>query len=221
MSFWPLARRITEELQVAQARGPLLEIGAGDGSFSARLSSLGLSLHLLDRAYPPAPAGFSALAADATQLPFKDKSLQAVVMANLLRQLRVREARQTLREVQRCLVEGGRVLVLEDHPKGRGKAEKNYRCALTLLAEAQVDRAAATVSPEQVRSLFRPSFGLPQWEAIEENEEEVRAPRAPLEWLFRSGHSPREVEALAHSVQEHGMRYGRYFCQIYRPASVG
>jgi hypothetical protein len=29
------------------------------------------------------------------------------------------------------------------------------------------------------------------------------------------------VEALAHSVQEHGMRYGRYFCQIYRPASVG
>jgi len=219
MSFWPLETRITEELRTAQARGPLVEIGAGEGNFSARMNSLDLHPFLLDRAYPPHPAGYIALAADAAQLPFPTHSLQAVVMANLLRQLDTRTAGRTVDEVHRCLGDGGQVFVLEDHPKGKTPAERNYRHALQLLAEAQQDRAAATISPEGVRSLFKRRFGLPQWETILQNEEVVHTPRAPIEWLFRSGYAPRQVEALARKVEEEGMSYGRYWCQIYRASS--
>ncbi|HEX9641432.1 MAG TPA: methyltransferase domain-containing protein, partial [Candidatus Krumholzibacteria bacterium] len=84
MSFWPLAKSLTDLLVASRALGPLVELGCGRGEFARRLEALGLPIVLLDRdrnALSVARAlSLSAGAACGTvqELPLQDASVGAI-----------------------------------------------------------------------------------------------------------------------------------------------
>jgi hypothetical protein len=224
MSFWPLARRIVEELAAGARLGPLVELGAGDGGLTRRLEELDLHPLLLDRRYPPAPRRRGALAGDVLRLPLADDRVGAIVLGNVLRQLSGSERRLLAGEARRCLRGGGRMVVLEDDPRVRTAAERNYRDCLALLGEADPTRRVATLAPDRARRSLAPVLGPPRSEGEGANEEPVLRPEIPLAWLAArsAGAAWRSrLEDLRRRVEAEGMAYGLYWFQIYARESAG
>ncbi len=216
MSFWPLARTSTERLRVAASRAPLLELGAGDGRFTRRITELGLPCLSLDRRYPPTPPDLNALAGDALRLPLRDSCLGGVLVPNLLRQLAPDTYPAFATESMRVLQEGGVLLILEDHHEARTPAETNYRSALDLLARALPERGTPTLIQSEVELALEDLLGLPYDQGVHENSEAFLRPTAPLDWLeANSLIPPDEIQELREGVENHGMSYGRYWSLVY------
>jgi len=217
MSFWPLARTIAEQLTEAAARGPLLELGSGDGRFIRRLAELGLPCWGLDRRYPPAPAAIPAIAGDARRLPFPDAALGGVVLPNLLRHLPAADRPLVVGEAWRALRGKGILLILEDEPHARSAAERNYRRVLELLSRVATGRAEASLERKATELALVDSLGDPYHQGVHENTELVEDPMAPLDWLrsIASG-STEDLDSLRASVATEGMRYGAYWTLLYQ-----
>lgn len=106
---------------LAQAKGNVLEIGAGDGSNlplyppDARLTLLDPNLYMLRYLQKNATrlgvGDFTAVGAFAECLPFPAEHFDTVVSVHVL--CSVRDQAQTLLEVRRVLRPGGRLLFLE------------------------------------------------------------------------------------------------------------
>lgn len=207
MSFWPFPKTILDELSAGLARGPGVELGAGDGRLARRLGDAGLRLLTVDRQGPV------DVRADARRLPLRAASCGAFVLANVLRHLRASARRAVLAECARALADGGRLLILEDEPVGRDAAEVNYRRALELLAAADPTRGAA-LDLDEIAPILPGAFAVEVDERLE-NAESVDDPRAPLRWL--AAHGPMAaVEALSVDVERQGMAYGQYRALVLR-----
>jgi len=231
-----------------------MELGAGNGALAERLKSMDLLPPLLfdhDGALLraalvrlhggkgerfDAPRKLAAVTAQAEHLPLADASLSGAVVADLLRQIPRSRRTSVAQELFRSLRPGGCVILLEDAPAARNEAEKNYRRALALLAQAQPWRAEATMEPTEGRSLFSPFFGAPSDEGSQDNRLEVADPSAPLRWLREWSRQQRrgeallaerwsrfqeELDQLEKDVETHGMRYGQYWYQIFQRNTRG
>jgi SAM-dependent methyltransferase len=133
MSFFPLPTTLLEDL--ARFRGePIVELGCGDGRFSAVLMAAGAALWRVDRR-PPWIGSAADLVADARMLPFKSGRIGLLVCANLLRQLWPPVSdRPVPDEWRRCLRPGGVLFLLEDEPTANPPAASHYRELQAFLA---------------------------------------------------------------------------------------
>jgi SAM-dependent methyltransferase len=93
-------------LSRAPGSGPAVELGSGGGFVKEVIPEFVTSDTLpyvgVDRII------------DATRLPFDDETVRAICMTNVFHHIPDVEA--FLREAQRCLVPGGRVLIVDQHP---------------------------------------------------------------------------------------------------------
>jgi len=107
-------RRYAQCLARAPREGIALELGSGGGFAKECLPEL-LSSDVIP--YP----GMD-LAVDATRLPFPDGALRFIAMTNVFHH--IPDAELFLREAERCLLPGGRILIVDQHP--------GYLCAPVL-----------------------------------------------------------------------------------------
>ncbi|HKK72622.1 MAG TPA: class I SAM-dependent methyltransferase [Candidatus Krumholzibacteria bacterium] len=215
MSFWPFPTNLRDELARAADLGPVVEAGAGDGRLSVHLRSLGWAVVSLD--HDPRCDGLDVLA-DLRELPFASASVGVVVFGDVLRHLPSSDRARAAESCVHCLAPGGRVVVLEDTPVGRDPAEVNYREVLSLLADIVPGRGAARRIDRVSREL-RAHLGDPVCRGDAENSTRVDDPLAPVRWL-RTHHAcdrdcRERLDAIADSIAEHGMRYGRYSFEVF------
>jgi len=192
----------------------MLDLGAGEGRFAARLHQLGLTTIQVDRTFST-DDDQPRVCADLLSLPFGAESVGGIVLANVARHFPSATRSSLANECARTLRPGGTVLLLEDVGEARDPAETNYRDTLRWLAEYDPTRGGVLDAAE-ARLSFSAALGPPVDEGITENAEEVLAPERPLDWLrSRMEHPPQAFQQLARSVQRHGMTYGPYWFQIY------
>lgn len=99
-------RRYADCLKRCPAKGLALELGSGGGFAGERVPEL-ITSDIL-------PYEGMDLAADGTMLPFRDGSLRFVCMTNVFHH--IPDVELFFRETQRCLVPGGRILIVDQHP---------------------------------------------------------------------------------------------------------
>ena len=215
MSFWPFPTNLRDEFARAAGLGPMVEAGAGDGRLSAHLRSMGWTVVSLD--HDPRCLGLDVVA-DLRALPFVAASVGAVVFADVLRHLPSADRARAAESCVDCLALRGRVVVLEDDPVGRDPAEVNYREVLSLLADIVPGRGAARRIDRVTREL-RARLGDPVCRGDAENSTRVDDPLAPVRWLRMHQACDRDcrerLDRIADSIDEHGMRYGRYSFEVF------
>lgn len=112
----PMTRDVRVPL-LAQARGLVLEIGAGDGANlplyppDVRITLLDLNPYLLRRVRAESSNGFQRVLARGEQLPFSDHAFDTVVSTHVL--CSVQSQAVVLCEIRRVLRPGGRFLFIE------------------------------------------------------------------------------------------------------------
>jgi SAM-dependent methyltransferase len=224
MSFWPLAKSLTDLLVASRALGPLVELGCGRGEFARRLEALGLPIVLLDRdrnALSVARAlSLSAGAACGTVQELQDASVGAIACSNLLRHCRESWERVG-EECERVMAEGALFVVLEDDAEDEAVAASNYRLTLDLLASADPTRGPALAASE-IERLCTPRFGEAILSGSCQNELEIDDAQLPLRWLAARELDAQQrlaLERLTRRVERYGMSYGRYFYRVYRRGS--
>jgi len=155
---------------------------------------------------------------DVRRLPFADATAGAVVFGDVLRHLGASTRDDAACACHAVLAAQGCVVVLEDHPEGRDVAEVNYRETLALLADVMPTRGSAR-RIDRLTGPWRTYFGPPHLAGEAENTIEVEDPHEPLRWLRRTMGADRacrnRLDALADSVSESGMRYGRYCFEVF------
>ena len=183
----PFLRRIYEgwydEIRAALPEGPgaVLEIGAGGGFLKQRVPDLVASEIL------PVPGVDVVL--DGTALPFRDRSLRAIVMTNVLHHIGA--PRAFLAEAGRCVREGGRIVCIEpwvspwaalvmrvvNHEPFDPDARTWEFDAARPLSDA--NGALPWIIFERDRAVFQREF--PQWDV------EVRRPGMPFRYVLSGG----------------------------------
>ncbi len=209
MSFWPFPTNLLAELRAAQSRGPLVELGCGRGDLLARLRQAGLDPWGLeiaaegDRRRP-------WIRADAARLPFADGSIGGFVLADVLRHLPVPVRGAVADETLRALVPQGRVILLEDSPVAHDEAEALYRETMRLLAAADPSRGTVR-SLDEWSEPWRMRCGPARSQGRAANDERVRRPTAPLDWIMvRRPDLAEAARELRARVEMVGMAYGDY-----------
>lgn len=97
--------RYEECVSRCPARGSVVEIGCGAGFASERIPGL-ITTDLIP--YPSA-----SIVCDAMSLPVADETLRAILMFNVFHH--IPDARRFFGEVQRCLVPGGRLFMVDQY----------------------------------------------------------------------------------------------------------
>jgi SAM-dependent methyltransferase len=209
MSFWPFPKKLLDELRSGLVTGTGIDLGSGDGELAARLRAEEIGLLTCDRTAP------ASIRLDARHVPFGTGSLGVVLAANLLRHLDTQERANVVRQCAESLAPGGRLVLLEDLPKGRNESEENYRRVLELLAAADPQRGAAISLDPTVAS---PPAGLELALDLNcENQERPKDVGLPLRWLAARGYAgSTRLRALEAAVREHGMSYGLYRACVFR-----
>jgi hypothetical protein len=216
MSFWPLATSLAEALRGAAERGPLIELGAGDGAFAARLRQLDLAVVGIDRRRD---ALGCAIAADLRHLPLRHQSIGGFVAANALRHLRPAELRRLASEARGSARSGGIFAVLEDDPQAPDAATANYHEALRLLAASDRSRGVL-LSRADCEAALRDAWPHVVSSGRGRNELSVQDPQLPLRWL--DAHLPptaafrARLRALRECVGAEGMSYGDFWYLVLR-----
>lgn len=214
MSFWPFPTSLLAEFRHGAARGPVVELGAGTGDLARRLADAGLDVVTLDR---DLRLDVDVIA-DGRQLPFADGRLGLVVMADVLRHATPLVRAELAIACTSAIAPGGRVVVLEDHPEARDRAEANYRDVLALLADEVPGRGPAR-RIDGLTAALRERLGAPVAAGEEENVVPVDDPLEPVRWMRRVTGNRRDLRArledLAATIEDDGMRYGRYCFEVY------
>ena len=106
MLYEEVYRKYRDCVALAPGNGIVVELGSG-GGFAKELvpgivTSDVIPYEGVDRVV------------DATRMPFEDRSLRAIVMFNVFHH--IPDAEAFLRDAERCLVPGGRMLIVDEHP---------------------------------------------------------------------------------------------------------
>jgi len=99
-------RRYLQCIERCPSSGGIVEIGSGIGFAREAVPGL-IASDIL-------PYSAVDLCADARQMPFKDKSLRAILMLNTLHH--IPDAERFFREARRCLRPDGRMLIVDQYP---------------------------------------------------------------------------------------------------------
>lgn len=212
MSFAPLPPIFLDDLRGCAA-GPLVELGCGDGVFTAELRAHGASPLCLDR-LPPRAGTVAAVVAEAADLPFRDGSVSLLVAANLLRHLGPRPRGEAVPPAwRRCLAPGGRLWIFEDEPVSRPAAARHYRDAARLLARIQPWGRGPLLPNRDFVAHLGAEARSRQWQSGEAvNTTSAREPEALVRLLLGSaGAAGGEAGRLAEAIGRDGLSYGKYW----------
>lgn len=210
MSFSPLPDAFLTDLRTA-SKGPVVELGSGDGRFSRVLVAAGARLVVSDRSPGEAFALGTGLRADATAPPLREVPL--LVVANLLRHLWDPQRRpDVLSAWIACLASGGRLYIFEDEPAGEPGPARNYRDLQALLARIVPWRQGLLARCEFERSLNR-SAQDGAWSFGSLKNQFSPADRHDVLSLLEDerGVIPAQAMPLARRVAEEGVDYGCYW----------
>lgn len=212
MSFFPLPPTFLEALQTARA-GRFVEIGCGDGRFTALLTTAGARPWALDRR-PPWVGSVAQVVADGRRLPLLDASLDLLVAANLLHHLwSPRAGSGLLDDWRRCLAPGGRLFIFEDEPAARPLAVRNHRDLQAFLARLDPQRRRPLLARGEFRRRQAGLAGGGVWRFGRQLNETAVADLDSLRgWLLGDRQAATgEARRLATAIGEHGLSYGHYW----------
>jgi ubiquinone/menaquinone biosynthesis C-methylase UbiE len=156
----PASRQLVDLLPLANARS-VLEVGAGVGALYPTLAAAAphARIVLTDPAggmLRLAPTATARARATADQLPFRDGSFDAAILAFMLQY--VPDARHTLRAVRRLLRPGSRVGIAGWGTMAESVAEQQWSAALDAAGTPQANRLAtyyeAADSTEKLREML-------------------------------------------------------------------
>lgn len=212
MSFSPLPAIFLEDLALIAGR-PAVEVGCGDGRFSAVLQTHGVRPWRFDRR-APRRGTIAQVAAEARALPLADGSVALLVAANLLRHLWSARGGEALPEAwHRCLAPDGRLWIFEDEPVSRPPAARHYRDAMTLLARLDPQGRRPLLSLGQFLGRLDAAGRRNGWQhGMAGNEMTIDAPEALAVLLAGEGGDTRAPGArLAAAIRRDGLSYGPYW----------
>jgi len=219
MSFYPLPTVLLTDLAQPSV-GLVVELGSGDGWFSAVLRDAGADVLAVDRM--PATGGVSGpdVVADATRLPFR--SVDILVVANLLRHLwDLDTADRLLTGWINCLAPGGRLYIFEDEPAKISGPADNYRRVQDLLARI-VPWRRGLLSRDRFETQLARIPVAPGWTSgLKANQFQSPDPSVVIS-LLRTGEGTQapEVKGLVDKVTEDGIGYGDYWWSRYERESA-
>lgn len=207
MPFCPLPEIFREDVQRLGRRG-VLELGSGDGSFTALLRELGAEPLTLDRR-SGRPGARAAVRGDALQPPLRG-SFGIVVAANLLRQLWPLAQVDGLRVWCDLVAPQGCLWIFEDEPLPQPAPARNYRDLQAFLARL----LPAERRPLLAGAEFRRSRAAWRWPGVwrdgaSVNEWPLSAP-AVIAMLTAGRPRPQgEAARLIAGIQRDGVACGR------------
>ncbi len=213
MSFFPLPRTFLDDLSPRPAR--VVELGCGDGRFTAVLRERGLRPLGLDRR-SRRQGSAADVVADAVRLPLPDGGVDLLVAANLLRQVWPPGPSAAVPPGWlRCLRPGGLLYIFEDEPGGRPAAARNYRDLQRFLSLLAPGRRRPLLA--RARFARRLGAGAAGWTlGRARNRWPVDAGRVAA-WLDTLGGGPEgEAARLAAAIRDRGLDYGTYWWARYR-----
>jgi SAM-dependent methyltransferase len=215
MPFSPLPRIFLEDLRRLGSAG-VLELGSGDGRFTALLRERGVAPVTLDRRSPLGGAT-PLIRGDALRPPLSGR-FAIVVAANLLRHVWPQVAGCGPVPWQELVAPGGCLWILEDEPLGRPPAVRNYRDLQTMLAQLLPTERAPLLAAAAFRRRRRSWRWPGGWH---DGEEENRWPLAAapvVAWLQAGRPRPGgEVDRLLAAIRRDGLSCGRCWWTRWQP----
>ena len=221
MPFSPLPKTFLEDLH-RYRRGRVVELGCGDGRFTALMAGAGVRPLCIDRR-PPYVGTVADLVADATALPLADGSVDVLVAGNLLRHIwPLSHDSPVPSGWQCCLATEGRLYVFEDEPADTPLAVRHYRDLLIFLTRfSGVGRR-----PLLPRRTFEAALATgPQrsgcWRlGWQDNHWPVDI--AAIQGLLRGNGRKLtgEAQRLASAIDRDGLSYGIYWWACWIPEAV-
>lgn len=210
MSFSPLPATFLDDLRWARGR-TVVELGCGDGRFTAVLRRHGARPVGLDRRRPAAGSA-AAVVADARRLPLREGSVALLVAANLLRQLWPLPGRAAVpADWQRCLAPGGRLWVFEDEPTARPASARNYRDLQAFLARLDVWSRRPLLARAEFLRCLGGGPAADRWRCDAAANAERPGDLGPLLAGLESGGDEGEGRRLAAAIRRHGLAYGDFW----------
>lgn len=209
MPFSPLPATLTDDLQ-RRSGVPVLELGCGEGDFTAVLAGHGATVWTLDRR-GPAFGVRPDVVGDALLPPWRTR-FDLVVVANLWRHL-ASDLPPCGPTMWRDLVApGGALWILEDAPCAAPASARNYRDLQRWLAALQPG-ARGDLRSRAEFARIRDAWSWPgSWSVGEaENTWPASADRT-VAWL-REGRPARgsATEKLIGAIEAEGLCYGRFW----------
>lgn len=219
MSFSPLPPTFKEDLAQLASRG-VLELGSGDGRFTALLRDAGVEPWTLDRAGPRLGSR-PRIRGDALQPPLSAR-FGLVVAANLMRHLwpRIREHGPL---AWGDLVEpGGKLWVFEDEPTVQPASARHYRELQEFLAAVAPGGRGPLLRLASFRRARERWAWSGRWrDGSAWNRWPVDTARV-LELLGNSGDDSGSGRGcLASAIRADGLTYGRYWWANWRRDDSG
>jgi SAM-dependent methyltransferase len=217
MSFSPLPKTFLDLLHRPDA-GPIVELGCGDGRFSALLPEAAGCLLRIDRR-PPSRGTVADLVADARALPLTTGMASLLISPNLLRHLwPVVEGRPVPAEWLRCLRPGGSLCIFEDEPVSSPAAARHYRDLQAFLARLQ-PRERKPLLPRRVfeRTLQRWEGPRGAWRLGRRRNSWPANSADVVRWLRALGRgASSEAGRLAAAIEKDGLAYGPYWWAFFQ-----
>lgn len=215
MPFCPLPANLTDDLRRSGTAG-VLELGSGDGAFTALVRDLGVEPVTLDRA-GPAVGVRPTVVGDALSPPF-GRRFGVVVAANLLRQVWPRVRAGGPRAWRDLVGPDGRLWILEDQPGDGSAAARNYRALQELLARLHPGTRGALLPREEFVRACRRWAWPGTWTRGEwENAWSARADRVVAMLDEGRPRAGGEVARLRDAIARDGLAYGRAWWACWQP----
>ncbi len=206
MSFSPIPTTLRTDL-AGLGDGVVLDLGCGDGRWTASLRQLAPSVIALDKSQALAPA--AEVVGDVIQPPIQPRSCALVMAANLLRHLTNPHSVLTL--WRSLLVPGGILWLFEDEPAANGEPGALYRDLQQYLRQLN-PRGRGPLWP---RARFEAMIvDEPGW-LVESftNEEQLQDKASLLSLLDQmADHGGAEAARLAADLRRGPFSYGRTWC---------
>jgi SAM-dependent methyltransferase len=219
MSFYPLPTVILTDLAQPSV-GPVVELGSGDGRFSAVLRDAGAEVVTVDRYAAVTGGSGPDVVATAARLPFR--RVRLLVVANLLRHLWDRDAIDRLvTDWINCLAPGGCLYIFEDEPATKPGPADNYRRVQDLLARI-VPWRRGLLSRDRFQARLERSTIASGWtNGLRANQFPSPDPSVVLS-LLRSDEQTRvtDVNGLVSKIANEGIDYGDYWWTRYERESA-
>jgi hypothetical protein len=218
MPFTPLPATFIADLA---GSGPLevVELGSGDGAFTALIREAGVEPLTLDRG--AAAMGIRArIRADALRPPLR-RRFPVVVAANLLRHLWREVADQGPVAWRGLVAPAGALWIFEDEPLAEPAPSRHYRDLQGLLARLDPLHRGPLLSRQRFAARRRIWNWPGAWSGSSEANRWPTNPEAVLAWL---GDGVREAggeaDQLARAIRRDGLDYGRYWWARWQPEAA-
>lgn len=218
MPFYPLPAIFLEDLSLARPSS-LLELGSGDGTFTAELRRHGVEPVTIDRRDSAAGA-VASIRGDALKPPLRGH-FSLVVVANLLRHLWPRLRREGPRYWCDLVAPGGSLWIFEDEPLAEPAPARNYRDLQDFLARLDPRLRQPLLASTTFRQQRRRWRWPGRWQDGDQENRWPLAADSVTGWLAAGvREAGGEADRLATAIARDGLACGRYWWARWQPEAT-